>query len=94
MSKISQIKHRWFTGLIAAGWVSLSIGVASATLSAADEAMLREKFAAADIDKNGQLTLAETKAGMPRVAKGFAKIDAQNKGYITLDEILAFAGGQ
>lgn len=52
---------------------------------------IEEKFKAADKDHDGKLTLAEAKAGMPRVAKGFDKIDKDKKGYITVDQIKAFA---
>ena len=38
---------------------------------------------------NGKLTLEEAKAGMPRVASAFSKIDVDNKGYVTLDQIKA-----
>jgi hypothetical protein len=31
---------------------------------------------------------------MPRIARGFDKIDSQKKGYITLDEILAFVASR
>lgn len=35
------------------------------------------------------MTLEEAQAGMPRVAKNFAEIDKDKKGYVTLDEIKA-----
>ena len=38
-----------------------------------------EHFAAADTNHDGQLTPAEAKAGMPRVAGNFDKIDADFK---------------
>jgi len=53
---------------------------------------IEDKFKAADKDNNGQLTLEEAKTGMPRVAKGFARIDADNKGYVTVDDIKAISG--
>lgn len=52
---------------------------------------IAERFAAADTDHNGQLTLAEAKAGMPRVAANFAKIDADQSGTVTVAEIEAAA---
>jgi Ca2+-binding EF-hand superfamily protein len=55
---------------------------------------IEEKFKAADKDHDGKLTLAEAKAGMPRVAKGFDKIDKDKKGYLTVDQIKAFAASQ
>ncbi|WP_144158451.1 EF-hand domain-containing protein [Paraburkholderia sp. BCC1885] len=52
---------------------------------------LQARFAAADIDHDGKLTLAEAQAGMPRVAAHFAQIDADHKGYVTLDDIERYA---
>lgn len=49
---------------------------------------------AADKDHDGKLTLSEAKAGMPRVAKAFDKIDKDNKGYITVEQIKSFAASQ
>ena len=50
-----------------------------------------ERFAAADKNHDGKLTLEEAKAGMPRVAANFDKIDTQNRGYVTADQIKAAA---
>lgn len=50
-----------------------------------------QRFAAADTNKDGRLTLEEAKAGMPRVAANFQKIDSQKKGYVTAAEIKAMA---
>ena len=33
------------------------------------------------------MTVEEAKAGMPRVAENFDKIDKDKKGYVTLDQI-------
>ena len=49
------------------------------------------RFAAADTNHDGQLTLAEAEAGMPRVAANFGKIDADQSGTVTLAEIEAMA---
>ena len=51
---------------------------------------LKTRFAAADKDKNGQLTREECEAGMHRIYKGFDEIDSDKKGYITLDQIITF----
>lgn len=48
-----------------------------------------ERFAAADKNKDGKLTLEEAKAGMPRIASSFSKIDVEKNGYVTLDQIKA-----
>jgi Ca2+-binding EF-hand superfamily protein len=50
------------------------------------------KFQAADVNHDGKLTLEEAKAGMPRVAKAFDKIDVEKRGYVTLEQIQAFVG--
>jgi Ca2+-binding EF-hand superfamily protein len=55
---------------------------------------IEERFKAADKDHDGKLTLAEAKAGMPRIAKGFDKIDKDKKGYLTVEQIKAFAASQ
>jgi Ca2+-binding EF-hand superfamily protein len=63
----------------------------SAWASSAMDKQVDEKFAAADVNHDGKLTLEEAKAGMPRVAKNFDKIDADKKGYVTADQIKAMA---
>lgn len=55
---------------------------------------IEEKFKAADKDNDGKLTLVEAKAGMPRIARGFDKIDKDKKGYLTVEQIKAFAATQ
>ena len=48
---------------------------------------LAKRFAAADKDGDGRLTLEEAKAGAPLVAKNFERVDKDKKGYVTIDEI-------
>lgn len=50
-----------------------------------------EKFKAADKNGDGKLTLEEAKAGMPRIAQNFAKLDTEKKGYLTLEQVKAAA---
>jgi hypothetical protein len=52
---------------------------------------IEERFKAADKNHDGRLTLEEAKAGMPRVAMAFDRIDVDKKGYVTVDQIKAFA---
>ena len=52
---------------------------------------IAQHFAAADANHDGQLTLAEAQAGMPRVAANFSKIDADKSGTVTVAEIEAMA---
>ncbi len=51
------------------------------------DAVLEQRFKAANTSADGKLTLEQAKAGMPRVAKNFDKIDTDHKGYITLQQI-------
>jgi Ca2+-binding EF-hand superfamily protein len=51
------------------------------------DAVLEQRFKAANTTADGKLTLEQAKAGMPRVAKNFDKIDTDHKGYITLQQI-------
>jgi len=73
-------------------WVSLSL-LSAAHVLAAEPALtgrakeVAERFAAADKNHDGKLTLEEAKEGMPRIAAAFEKIDTENKGYLTLEQI-------
>jgi EF hand len=67
-----------------------SLGFAQAQESRTDKE-IDQRFAMADKNKDGKLTLEEAKAGMPRVAANFSRIDTQNKGYVTAAEIKAMA---
>ena len=55
---------------------------------------LSERFNAADADHDGRLTRLEAEGKMPRVAKNFDAIDVQKRGYVTIEQIAAFAGQQ
>jgi len=48
---------------------------------------LKDRFAQANTTNDGHLTLDQAKAGLPRVAKNFAVIDKDNRGYVTLTDI-------
>jgi Ca2+-binding EF-hand superfamily protein len=50
-------------------------------------AEIDQKAKAADKNADGKLTKAELEAGMPRIAKGFDMMDADKKGYVTVDQI-------
>jgi hypothetical protein len=54
-------------------------------------AKLSERFGAADVDHDGKLTRDEAAAKMPIVARNFDQIDKAKKGYVTLEDIQAFA---
>jgi len=51
---------------------------------------IEERFNAADKNHDGKLTRAEAES-MPRIAKNFDKIDKDKKGYVTVDQVRAFA---
>lgn len=70
------------------------VGVLRADIDADTLATLKSRFAAADKDADGKLTREECQAGMPRIYKGFDRIDADQKGYITLDQIIAFVASR
>jgi Ca2+-binding EF-hand superfamily protein len=53
------------------------------------QAQLDKRFAAADTNGDGRITLDEARAGMPMVARQFDSIDTGHKGYVTKDEIVA-----
>ena len=47
-----------------------------------------DRFKAADTNGDGKLTKEEAEQSMPRVAMAWEKIDIDNKGYITLEQLL------
>jgi hypothetical protein len=50
-----------------------------------------ERFQAANTTGDGRLTLAQAQAGnLPMIVRHFDAIDAQHKGYVTLDDIRAY----
>ncbi|MEN9879498.1 MAG: hypothetical protein RIQ55_144 [Pseudomonadota bacterium] len=75
-------------GLLAA---ALTVTMHAAQAESFRDRQIDERFAAADKDKDGKLTLDEARAGMPRVADNFDKIDSQKRGYVTLEQIKAAA---
>ncbi|MHC1481334.1 EF-hand domain-containing protein [Frateuria aurantia] len=56
--------------------------------------MLEQRFAAADSNHDGKLSLGEAQAGMPHVAQHFQDIDTAHQGYVTLAEIEAYAASR
>lgn len=82
-----------FTLALAAA-CTLSFAAGHAFADAKTDKDIEERFKAADKDHDGKLTLAEAKAGMPRIAKGFDKIDKDKKGFLTVEQIKAFAANQ
>jgi hypothetical protein len=52
---------------------------------------LQQHFDQANTTHDGKLTLDQAKAGLPMVAKHFAAIDKDKKGYVTVNDIHAYA---
>jgi len=55
----------------------------------ANAAIAEARFKAADGDKNGKLSKAEAKDGMPRIHANFDRVDTNKDGFVTLAEIKA-----
>ncbi|MBU3667312.1 MAG: EF-hand domain-containing protein [Rhodocyclaceae bacterium] len=70
---------------------ALSVMTHTAHAESFRDRQIDERFAAADKNNDGKLTLDEARAGMPRVADNFDKIDSQKRGYVTLEQIKAAA---
>lgn len=81
----------FLTAVSAALFALGSLSAAPAAADAKQDKQIEEKFKAADKDGDGKLTLEEAKKGMPKVAKGFDKIDKEKRGYVTVEQIKAFA---
>jgi len=58
------------------------------------EKMIESRFRDADKNQDGKLTLLEAKEGMPRVAKNFELIDAEGRGFVTVEQIKKAAADQ
>jgi Ca2+-binding EF-hand superfamily protein len=87
--------HSHITLVLAACACSLSSPPALA--QSADpkrDAMIEERFHAADKNQDGKLTLEEARAGMPRVAHNFDRIDSDRRGYVTLEQIKKMAASR
>ena len=70
----------------------LLVGVSAANVQESfRDRQIDARFAAADKNQDGKLTLEEAQQGMPKVAANFDKIDTQKRGYVTLDQIKAAA---
>lgn len=79
------------------GLASMAASLGSVTIAIANDNIppppsnkqeVEERFKAADTNHDGKITLEEAKAGMPRVAMAWDKIDVDKKGYVTLNQLL------
>ena len=78
-----------FGALIGVSLNAASVAQTMTSSQANEIKQAEERFALADKNADGKLTLEEAKAGMPRIASSFSKIDVDKKGYVTLDQIKA-----
>ena len=83
-------RHTAFLAILSALSVSLLV-LPGARADETKDVQIEQHFAAADTNHDGQLTLAEAKQGMPKVAANFDKIDTAKKGYVTVEQIKALA---
>ena len=74
--------------------VGISLIAAGTAYASEENQLIDSRFKAADKNGDGKLTLDEAKAGMPRIAAAFDKIDADKKGYLTLQQIETVAAGR
>ena len=51
---------------------------------------LRARFQAANVTHDGRLTPEQAMMGMPGVARHFAEIDRDNRGFVTMQQIRAW----
>ena len=51
---------------------------------------MEQRFEQANVTHDGHLTEAQAKAGYPTIARHFAAIDQDKKGYVTEDDIRAY----
>jgi hypothetical protein len=67
----------------------LTVQLAHAQTGSRMEAIMEQRFKAANTTNDNKLTREQAEKGMPRIAKNFDKIDVDHKGYITLEQVKA-----
>jgi len=67
--------------------IAIANPVQAQFFSGSIDSMIDKRFKEADKNKDGKLTLEEAKEGMPRVAKNFDQLDAERRGYVTVEQI-------
>ena len=88
------LQSRLFSSFVVITTFFVSAASCHADIDPDTLATLKTRFAAADKNGDGKLTREECQAGMPRIYRGFDKIDADGKGYITLDQIVTFVANR
>jgi Ca2+-binding EF-hand superfamily protein len=84
------IARHFVSGIFAVSAMVFAAGAAAQTPTANQQKQINdaeERFTASDKNADGKLTLEEAKAGMPRIASNFKKIDTNNDGFVTIEEI-------
>jgi Ca2+-binding EF-hand superfamily protein len=67
-----------------------SVLLGAAVAQAGDTKITQEQFSKADKDRDGAVTLAEAKTGMPTLADHFAAVDSNGDGKVSADELNAY----
>ena len=78
------------SGIFAVTSLAFAFTASAQTPTASQQKQIKEseeKFAAADKNADGKLSPDEAKAGMPRIASNFGKIDTNKDGFVTIEEI-------
>ena len=77
--------------LLALSTASAAYAQAPAEAQKGDRAQkMHERLKAADTNGDGKISREEANASLPHIAKNFDAIDANNDGFITIDELRAF----
>jgi len=77
-------------GICAVSAMAFAVVALAQTPTASQQKQIKdaeERFVASDKNADGKLTLEEAQAGMPRIASNFKKIDTNNDGFVTIEEI-------
>jgi Ca2+-binding EF-hand superfamily protein len=86
------IARKLFSSFFAVSLMAVAAIAVAQTPTANQQKQIKEaeeRFAASDKNADGKLSLEEAQAGMPRIASNFKKIDANNDGFVTIEEIKA-----
>jgi hypothetical protein len=86
-AKSIAIKSRSILFFAIAIAIVIACPVQAQLFSGSIDSMIDKRFKEADKNKDGKLTLDEAKEGMPRVAKNFEQLDAERRGYVTVEQI-------
>ena len=79
--------------ILSASATSIAVAQSTANMPAppSNQAEVEARFKAADKNGDGKVTREEAEASLPRIAMAWEKIDVDNKGYITLEQLQVIA---